>query len=111
RLPDEGVERLLRPAAHEGGELVDVLGLRGVKLRREAERKDPLDDHFLDAAETLGDGLPVSDDDLQKWIAFRPARVNRERLDALRIFAGEPKRSGPAQRHAAHVRPLDADRL
>ena len=69
RLPNEGVERLLRPAAHEGRELVDVLGLGGVKLRREAERKDPLDDHFRDAAETLGDGLPVSDDDLQKWVA------------------------------------------
>ena len=30
RLANEGVERLLRPAAHEGGELVDVLGFWGV---------------------------------------------------------------------------------
>ena len=37
RLAKEGVERLFRPAADEGGELVDILGLGGVKLRREAD--------------------------------------------------------------------------
>jgi hypothetical protein len=34
--------------------------------------------------------------------------VRRSR-EAVRI-AGEPKRGGPAQRHAAHIRPLEADR-
>ena len=33
RLTKEGVDRLFWPAAHEGGELVDIFGLGGVKLR------------------------------------------------------------------------------
>jgi hypothetical protein len=37
--------------------------------------------------------------------------MQRQRLDPLGIFAGEPKPNGPAQRHAAHMRPLDPDRL
>src|ERR1700722_7955614 len=51
RLTKEGVDRLFRPAAHEAGKLLEIFGLGGVKLRREAEGEDPLDDHFLDAAE------------------------------------------------------------
>ena len=85
-----GVERLLRPAAHESGELVDVLRLGGVKLRSEAEGKDPLDDHFRDAAETFGDGLPAFGDDFQKWVGLGPATMQRQRLDSLRVFAGKP---------------------
>src|SRR5580692_5480905 len=69
RLTKEGVHRLSRPAAHEGGELIDIFGLGGVKLRRQAEWKDPLNDHLLDVAESLGDGLPVADDNLEKRIA------------------------------------------
>ena len=84
RLAKEGVERLLRPAAHEGGELVDVFGLGGVKLGRQAERQDSLNDHLLDAAETLGDGLPVADDDLEERVGLRPA----EWSDSVLTFCG-----------------------
>ena len=110
RLTEESVDRLFWPAAHEGRELLDIFGLGRVKLRREAEGKDPLDHHLLDAAETLGDGLPVADDGLQERVALRPAGMQRQRLDPLGIFAGEPQASRAAQREAAHMRLLDADR-
>ena len=46
RLAHERIERLLRPAAHEGGELIDIVGLGRIKLGREAPGKDALDDHL-----------------------------------------------------------------
>ena len=41
RLADEGVERLFRPGTHEGGELIDKIRLRGIKLGGEAPGKSP----------------------------------------------------------------------
>jgi hypothetical protein len=38
RLAYEGVERLFRPTAHESGELVDIVRLARIKLRRENTR-------------------------------------------------------------------------
>jgi hypothetical protein len=111
RLADEGVERLLRTAAHEGGELADIIGLGGVKLGRETVGKDSRNDHFLDAAEALGDRLPAFRHDLQERISLRPAGVQRKRPDLLRIFASEPETDRAAERDAAHMRLLDPDRL
>src|ERR1700722_16646435 len=90
RLAKEGLDRLLWPAADEGRGLIDVFGIGWVELRREAEGKDPLDDHLLGVAEALGDGLPVPRDDLQKRVALRPTGMQRERLDPLGVFAREP---------------------
>src|ERR1700733_34541 len=50
RLTKEGVDRLFWSAAHEGGKLLEIFGLGGVKLRREAEGEDPLDDLFREPA-------------------------------------------------------------
>ena len=110
RLTKEGVDRLFRTAAHEGGDLLNIFGLGRVKLRREAEGKDPLDGHLGDAAEALGYGLPISNDGLEKRIALRPAGMQRESLDPVGVFAGEPQANRATQRQAAHMRCLDADR-
>src|SRR3984957_15200561 len=109
-LTEKCVNRLVRTAAHEGCELLDIFGLGRVKLRREAEGKDALDDHLRDAAKRLRDGPPAADDGLQEWVALRPAGVQRERLHAFRMFAREPEPNRAAQRQAAHMRSLDADR-
>src|SRR5271156_1589557 len=89
RLTHEGIERLLWPAAHESGKLIDVIRLCGVKLRCETEWKNPLDYHFLDT-QALCARLPAFDNDLEEWVGLLPAAMQRQRFHPLRIFAAEP---------------------
>ena len=91
RLAHEGVERLLWTRTDEGGELIDDVGLRGVKLGREAEGGASLDDHFRHAIEAFGHRPPDLHPGFQEWVAFRPRAVEGERLHPLGVFAGEPK--------------------
>src|SRR6266436_3406002 len=90
RLAHEGIKRLLWSAAHESCELVDVFWLGRIKLGREAVREYPLDDHFLDAVQGLCNTQPAFDHNLEEWIGFRPATLQRQRFDPVRIFAGKP---------------------
>ncbi len=53
-LLQEGGKRLGWSAAHEGRELLDELGPRGIDIGRETPRKDALDDHLGHAAKALG---------------------------------------------------------
>ena len=64
-----------------------------------------------DAAQALGDGLPALDHGFEERVGLGPAAVQRQRFDALRIFAGKPQPGRRAERQAAHMRALDADRL
>lgn len=89
RLADESIIWLLRPAAHESRELVDIFRLGCIEFRREAPREDALDDHFRDAAQAFGDGPPAFHGDFEERVGFGPAAVQRQRFDPLRVFAGE----------------------
>src|SRR5262252_3278547 len=102
RLAREGVKRLLRSAAHECRKLVDVFWLGRIKLGREAVREYPLDDHFRDTVQRFCNAPPAFNYHLEEGVGFRPAAVQRQRFDPLRVFAGKPQPCCRAERNTAY---------